>query len=88
MIIQGFLLGVIVTTSLIAGLYFLKFWRRTGDSLFQAFAAAFIIEGINRIFFLFMEHPNEGSPIVYTVRFLAFLLIVIAIVRKNRDKTP
>jgi uncharacterized membrane protein HdeD (DUF308 family) len=84
--IQGFLLGVIVTASLIAGMFFLKFWRRTGDPLFMAFAAAFIIEGVNRSFFLFMERPNEGSPIIYTVRLLAFLLILVAIVRKNRGR--
>jgi uncharacterized membrane protein HdeD (DUF308 family) len=83
--IQSFLLGVIVTASLTAGIFFLKFWRRTGDQLFLAFAAAFIIEGFNRIGFLFMDRPNEGSPIIYTVRFLAFLLIIAAIVKKNRD---
>jgi len=84
--IEGFLLGVIVTASLTSGLYFLKFWKRTGDQLFLAFAAAFLIEGLNRIGFLLVEHPNEGSPVIYTVRFLAFLLIVDAIVRKNRGR--
>lgn len=82
--IEGFLLGIIVTASLTAGVYFMKFWRRTGDQLFLAFAAAFIIEGLNRIGFLFVNVPNEGSPIIYTVRFLAFLMILAAIVRKNR----
>ena len=85
--IEGFLLGVIVTASLTSGLYFLKFWKRTGDQLFLAFAAAFLIEGLNRIGFLLVEHPNEGSPVIYTVRFLAFLLIVDAIVRKNRGRS-
>jgi hypothetical protein len=84
--IEGFLLGIIVTASLTAGVYFLKFWRRTGDQLFLAFAAAFIIEGLNRMGFLFVDAPNEGSPIIYTVRFLAFLLILAAIVRKNRGR--
>jgi hypothetical protein len=84
MIIQGFLLGIIVTASLTAGVYFLKFWRRTGDPLFMAFAAAFTIEGLNRITYLFLERPNEGSPAIYVVRLLAFLIILIAIVRKNR----
>lgn len=84
--INGFLLGVIVTASLTAGIYFLKFWRRTGDQLFLAFAAAFIIEGLNRTSFLLVDVPNEGSPIIYTVRFLAFLMILAAIVRKNRGR--
>lgn len=83
---EGFLLGFIFASSLTAGVFFLKFWRRTHDQLFLAFGVAFIIEALNRIPFLFMEQPNEGSPIVYTVRFLAFALILIAIARKNRQR--
>jgi hypothetical protein len=82
--LEGFLLGVIVTASLAAGAFFLKFWKRTRDTLFLAFGAAFVIEGLNRIGFLLVDRPNEGSPTIYTVRLLAFLLIVAAIVRKNR----
>jgi hypothetical protein len=84
--IEGFLLGIIFTTSITVGVYFLKFWHRTGDLLFLAFSAAFIIEGLNRIGFLFIERPNEGSPIIYLVRLLAFLLIIVAIVWKNRGR--
>lgn len=83
--LEGFLLGVIVTCSLAAGVFFLKFWKRTRDPLFLAFGAAFLIEGLNRIGFLLVERPNEGSPAMYTVRLLAFLLILMAIVRKNRS---
>ena len=84
--IEGFLLGIIFTTSITVGVFFLKFWRRTGDLLFLAFSAAFIIEGLNRVSFLFIENPNEGSPIIYLVRLLAFLLIIVAIVWKNRGR--
>ena len=82
--IEGFLLGVIVTASLTAGVYFLKFWRHTRDLLFLAFAAAFLIEGVNRTTFLFLENPNEGRPAIYVVRLIAYLLILAAIVWKNR----
>jgi uncharacterized membrane protein HdeD (DUF308 family) len=81
--IEGFLLGIIVTASLVAAAFFWKFWRQTRDMLFLAFAAAFMIEGINRISFLFIESPNEGRPAIYVVRLIAFLLILAAIVRKN-----
>lgn len=84
--IEGFLLGIIVTASLTAGIFFLRFWRRTRDPLFLAFSAAFIIEGLNRIGFLFVDRPNEGSPAIYIVRLLAFLLILAAIVWKNRGR--
>jgi hypothetical protein len=82
--IEGFLIGVIVTTSLTASLYFLKFWKQTRDVLFLAFAAAFLIEGLNRIPRLFAENPAEGSPSMYVVRGLAFLLLLGAILYKNR----
>lgn len=82
--LEGFLLGVIVACSLAASAFFFKFWKRTRDPLFLAFGAAFLIEGLNRMLFLLVERPNEGSPAIYAVRLLAFLLILAAIVRKNR----
>ena len=84
--LEGFLLGVIVTASLVAGVFFFKYWKQTRDSLFLAFAAAFTIEGLNRISFLFVDPPNEGGPAIYVVRLFAFLLIVAAIVRKNSGR--
>ncbi|HVW08104.1 MAG TPA: DUF5985 family protein [Bryobacteraceae bacterium] len=80
---EGFLLGVIATSSLAVGLYFLKFWKSTRDTFFLAFGAAFIIEAFNRSTFLFFAKPNEGSPWIYLVRLLSLLLILAAILRKN-----
>lgn len=82
--INGFLVGVIATSSIAAGLFFLRFWRDTRDSLFLAFGIAFLIEGINRAALISIEHPNEGSPWVYLVRCFAFLIILAGIVNKNR----
>ena len=82
--IEGFLLGIIVSASLVAAAFFWKFWRQTRDTLFLAFAAAFLIEGINRMSFLLLDAPNEGRPAIYVVRLVAFVLLVAAIVRKNR----
>ena len=83
--VNGFLLGVIVTASLTAGAFFWRFWRQTRDALFFAFGAAFMIEGLNRASFLFLDAPNEGGPLVYTVRLLAYVLLLLAIVNKNRS---
>jgi len=82
--IEGFLLGVIVTASLAVSAFFLKFWRQTRDKLFLGFSAAFAIEGVNRIAFLLVDHPDEGNPAIYTVRLFSYLLILAAIVNKNR----
>ena len=81
--IAGFLLGVIVTSSLVAGAIFGRFYRRTKDPLFLAFGAAFIVEGLNRLAFLVIDNPYEGRPVIYIVRLLAFSLILAAIVGKN-----
>lgn len=81
---EGFLLGVIVTACLVASGYFLKFWRQTRDPLFLAFSAAFAIEGVNRTCFLFVDNPESGSVVLYTVRLASYLLILVAIANKNR----
>ncbi|HLH06633.1 MAG TPA: DUF5985 family protein [Terriglobales bacterium] len=81
--IDAFLIGVIATASVIAGVFFLKFWRRTRDSLFLGFAIAFLIEGGNRIATLNLANPNEGSPWTYGVRLFAFLIILAVILNKN-----
>lgn len=82
--IEGFLLGIIVTTSFAAGLFFLRFWRDTRDSLFLAFALAFFIEALNRILQLFSTQSDEGSPWVCLIRSFAFLIIIAGILNKNR----
>lgn len=84
--IEGFLLGIIVTASLVAGGYFLKFWRKTGDLLFLGFAAAFIIEGLNRTSFLFVDSSTGDNPVIYSIRLLSYLLILASIAYKNRGR--
>lgn len=86
-LIEGFLLGIIAITSIFAGIFFLRFWRDTRDSLFLAFALAFLIEGVNRSFRIFFAHPNEASPWIFIVRAFAFLIILAGIVNKNRQSS-
>jgi uncharacterized membrane protein HdeD (DUF308 family) len=51
--------------------------------LFSFFAISFLIEGVNRAALGFSADPNEGRPFFYFVRFLSFLLILIAIIQKT-----
>jgi hypothetical protein len=81
--IEGFLLGVIVTASMVAAAYFLRFWRRTGDRLFLFFSLAFFIEGVNRSGFLALDDPQGGNVIAYSIRLLSYLLILAAIAFKT-----
>jgi uncharacterized membrane protein HdeD (DUF308 family) len=80
------LIGAIAMASLVAGLFFLRFWRDTRDGFFRFFAASFFLEAINRAALGLSLDPNEGSPLFYFVRLVSFLLILIAIAQKNRAK--
>jgi uncharacterized membrane protein HdeD (DUF308 family) len=77
------LLGAISMASLVAGLFFLRFWRDTGDRFFLFFAVAFLVEGLNRAALGLSGDPNEGRPLFYFVRLLSFVLILVAIADKN-----
>ena len=77
------LLGAIAMASLVAGLFFLRFWKDTRDRFFLFFSVSFFVEGMNRFALAMTSDPNEGRPFFYFVRFLSFLLILVAIVDKN-----
>jgi len=79
------LLGAIAMGNLIIGLFFLRFWKKTHDRFFLFFAVAFGLEGINRILLGLNYDTNENEPLFYLARLLSFLLILIAIIDKNRS---
>ncbi len=78
------LAGGIATASLIAGLFFLRFWRTTRDRFFLFFALSFLIEGLNRFALYALAGLNDGEPIYYLIRLVAYGLILAAIIDKNR----
>lgn len=79
-----FLSGVIFAGALTAALYFIRFWRQTGDRLFATFALAFGVMAINRLLLTVLDESNEARPWVYLMRLAAFVLIIAAVVDKNR----
>ncbi|HWI25616.1 MAG TPA: DUF5985 family protein [Stellaceae bacterium] len=77
-----FVSGATAMAYLIAGLFFLRFWRRTRDSLFLIFAIAFwLLAASSTAVALAGQEYNEAW--VYLFRLAAFVLIIIAILRKN-----
>jgi hypothetical protein len=82
--LEGFMMGAIAMASAVAALFFLRFWRDTGDRLFAIFSAAFLLLGITRVGLAVSNVPLEGQTHWYWVRLAAFLLILLAIVDKNR----
>ena len=79
-----FVLGAIAALGLVAALFFLRFWRRTGDGLFLAFAVAFALEALNRAVLATTDQSNEGLPVPYLIRLAAYLVILGGIALKNR----
>jgi hypothetical protein len=82
--ITQFLSGSLFMAFLVAGLYFLKFWRQAKDGLFLLFAMAFIMLGLERLVLAFVSADNETLPYVYLIRLAAFCLIILGIAGKNR----
>ncbi len=83
--------GAIAMGYAVAGLYFLRFWRETRDRLFLIFAFAFWLLGVQRLALIVSREMVEDNTGLYLVRLFAFLLILGAIVDKNRrrdDVTP
>ena len=76
--------GAIATASIIVGFFFLRFWRSTHDRFFLFFAMSFWIEGLNRIVVGLVGGLREDAPYYYIVRLVAYSLIVLAILDKNR----
>jgi hypothetical protein len=77
------LVGAIAVASFIAGLFFFRFWRNSRDRFFLYFALSFWIEAANRIA-LGLASGDELAPLFYGVRVIAYGLIVLAILQKNR----
>lgn len=75
--------GAITMGHLIAGLFFLRFWARTRDRLFLAFATAFWLFAANQALTALSGVPREEQSWIYLIRLAAFALIIIAIVHKN-----
>ena len=78
------LTGAIAALSLVAALFFLRFWSRTHDRFFLLFAAAFAIDGLSRLVVATIHLPDEFEPYSYLPRLVTFGLIIAAVVLKNR----
>jgi hypothetical protein len=77
--------GAIVMGYGVACLFFLRFWRETRDRLFLIFAGAFGLLGVQRLALAISGNVVEDDTALYLVRLFAFLLILGAIVDKNRS---
>jgi hypothetical protein len=83
MLAPDFFGGFLAASFLVCALYFLRFWRRTRDGLFAAFAFAFLLLALQQVLSVFLGLPDEERSWIYVLRLIAFLAIIAAVVRKN-----
>lgn len=81
-----FVSGATMAASLVIALVFFRYWRQTSDRLFLMFALGFLVFSVSRLILAFLEEDDEGRVYVYGLRLVAFLLILAAIIDKNRGR--
>jgi hypothetical protein len=87
--LNAVILGAIAMASWVAAMFFLRFWKNTRDRFFLFFAVAFFAEALNRAALGLTTVSKEQEPFFYLARLLAFGLIIVAIIDKNRtEKLP
>jgi hypothetical protein len=80
----AFVSGLMAAGYLMIGVFFLRFWRQSADSLFGIFAISFGILAVQRALLTMLPHDEGIWILLYGMRAFAFLLIVYAIIIKNR----
>ena len=78
-----FMWGALAMSSAVAGLYFWRFWTESRDRLFVFFGLAFWLLALNWAGLAIFDEP-ESRHWVYTVRLVAFVLIIAGVIDKNR----
>ncbi len=86
LMLEGWMLGAIALASIVAGLFFLRFYGATGDRLFVFFALAFFFEALSRVLMAVSTLSSDEHPVIYVIRLIAYGLIIAGISYKNFKK--
>lgn len=78
-----FLSGMVTMGYAVAAAFLARFWVRTRDGLFAAFALAFALLAVGQALQVVLDIPREERSWVYLFRLAAFLAIIVAVLRKN-----
>ena len=81
----AFVAGALLAGYLVVALFFARFRRESGDRLFTIFAAAFVLLAAQR--FALFYYGSEAGLWLYTLRLIAYALILFAVIDKNA-KSP
>jgi hypothetical protein len=78
------LLGALIMGDVIASLFFVRFWKMTGDRFFLFFSASFVAMAVSRVVVDEDVPPFGLETMGYIMRILSYLFIVAGILYKNR----
>ena len=78
--------GAVIMASLCATLFFINFWYRMRDRFFMFFAVAFALLALNWTLLVIFGEASDGRSYGYLTRLAAFLLIIAAVIDKNRSQ--
>jgi hypothetical protein len=78
--------GVLAMASLIAALFFFRYWRVSRERLFAFFALAFLGLATNWTVLAVIDRPVDEArqAHAYVIRLVAFVIFIIGIIDKNR----
>lgn len=84
-----FLSGMFVMGAVVSGTFFIKYWLVTRDRMFIGFATALWLLALQRILLLALNlridaEAGEKQVVLYTIRCIAFVLILLAIIDRSR----
>lgn len=77
--------GVITALAIVAAASFLRYYVRTRDRFFAIFGTALLLLGLTQLSLGVSNTPELNRPLAYIPRLVVFLLILFAILDKNRS---
>lgn len=79
-----FLNGAFSALAFVVSLFFARFYAKTRDRLFIMFSIAFFLLGFERVAISSLDINNERVSLVTLIRLFSLVMILAAIIDKNR----
>ena len=82
---RTYLWGVLTMACVVASIFFFHYWRMSRDRLFAYFTVAFAAMALEWLGHALVTPTDPFRTGLYAVRLFAFVVILIAIIDKNRQ---
>ncbi|MDX2020424.1 MAG: DUF5985 family protein [Deltaproteobacteria bacterium] len=82
--LNAFCSGAFALACLAVALFFFRFWRKSQERLFAILCSAFALLALERTVLASVPAAHESRHWIYLARLVAFALIIIGVLDKNR----